>query len=155
MSDDLTQKVDILGLFYGRYNTAPGEEDPKTSLTINKSALTELGASGTFIGRFAWQNTGANTETIETKVTVDGVPVSKNDAGAGERLTTQGQNGIVDAPVLDYPNSAKLRAPGTHVIGVTVGVRRGVFGGQHTFGVGFPSTEWFPEKKFFLTLVDA
>ena len=146
---DETQKVDILGLFFGVYNTAENQEDPKTDLTIKKTDLNQ--SSGNFVGRFSWINTGGYTEAILAKVKIDGVEVQ---AMGGSRVTTQGQKGIVDTVVFRWPGTAKANKIGTHVVEVTPGVRHGVMGGNHTFGIGFPSSEWFPTKRFTVTLVE-
>jgi hypothetical protein len=146
---DATQKVDILGLLFGVYNTAEGQEDPKTDLTIKKTDLNQ--SSGNFVGRFAWSNTGGYTETILAKVKIDGVEVP---AFGGSRVTTQGQNGTVDTVVFRWPNTAKANKIGMHVVEVTPGVRHGVMGGDHTYGIGFPSSEWSPSKRFTVTLVE-
>lgn len=149
MSDE-TQSVDILGLFFGQYNTAQGETDPSTDLVIKKDDFNR--STGNIVGRFAWTNTGGYTEAIVTQVTVDGVPV-KTVFGGGN-VTTQGQNGTIDTPLFIYPNTAKALATNVkHVVKVTPGVRHGVLGGDHTFGIGFPSTDWFPIKTFSVTFV--
>lgn len=146
---DNTQKVDLLGLFFGTYNTAPGAEAPQKDLMIKKETLDR--STGNFVGRFAWINEGGYTATIDARVAIDGVPVP---AMGGSRITTQGQKGEVDTVLFRWPNTAKANQPGRHTVEVTAGIRHGVMGGSHTFGIGFPSTDWFPAKAFTVTLTE-
>jgi len=146
MSDE-TQSVDVLGLFFGAYNTAPGAEQAKTNLVIKKEALDR--SSGFIVGRFAWINTGGYTATVDAIIKVDGVVVPKY---GGSRISTQGTKGEVDTVLFKWPNSALSSKLGHHTVEVIPGIRHGVMGGSHTFGIGFPSTQWFPTKRFTVTL---
>jgi len=154
MTADETQSLELLGLFYGPYNTAKDAEDPQTELTINKSDLTKLGASGTFISRIAWKNTGGYTQAeVVASATIDGVAVKTKFGGMN--ISTQGQAGTLDCPIFDYPNTNKAMKPGKHLAEIIMGTRHGVLGGQHTFGIGFPETYWMPKKTITINILDA
>ena len=148
MSTSDGMKADILGLFFGQYNTAPGEATPSTDLTIKKDDL--MASDREIVGRYAWQNDTSNTVALVCQVSIDGVPVT--DMG-GANVKATGRAGTVDEVVFKYPNTAKALALGKHFVSITPGVHNGVLGGQHTYGIGFPTTTWFPAKSFSITLV--
>ena len=139
--------ADILGLFFGTYNTATGQAQPQTELTIKKEDLDR--SSEIFVGRYIWQNTTGYTIALECQVTIDGVPAQYY----GGSNVVSGQAGQVDVPLFRWPGTAKANALGKHTIVVTPGLHKGVMGGQETFEVSLPKTFWFPQKTFTVNLV--
>jgi hypothetical protein len=150
MSDDGIS-ADILGLFFGQYNTADGETAPGTDLTIKKSDLLGLGSERTIVGRYTWKNTTALLQELVTKVTLDGVQLPNQNMNIRLSAATSGS---LDAPVLKYPNTANALTTGVkHVLKITPGLHKGTLAGPGTFSVSWPETQWFPEKTFTITLV--
>jgi hypothetical protein len=147
MSDIL--KADILGLFFGQYNTAPGETPPSMDLTIKLSELMGLGSERIIVGRFTYQNSSGQIPTLVTKVSIDGEP--SQDYGGFNKFP--GAGGVVDLPVFKYPNTAKALAAGKHTIIVTPGLHWAIFGSPQSYETVWPTTTWYPPKTFTITLV--
>lgn len=144
-----TESLRLLGLFYGQYNTAIGEATPSTEMTIKQEELTALGETGTFVGRFVYQNTSGKVPTIVTRISIDGA--SAQDFGGFNKLP--GQAGTVDLPVFKYPNSASARDPGKHVITITPGLHWAIFGSPNSYETVWPETTWFNPVTINVTIV--
>ncbi len=148
---DNGMSADILGLFFGQYNSAEGETDPSTDLTIAKSDLLGLGSERLIVGRYAWKNSTNHTPSLVCQVAIDGLPIISDYGGAN--IWASGRAGTIDEVVFQYPNTAKALSLGKHTVTITPGVHYGVLGAQNTFGIGFPATSWFTPRTFSITLV--
>ncbi|MDD1695075.1 MAG: hypothetical protein LUQ71_10165 [Methanoregula sp.] len=150
MAEDVS--ADILGLFYGPYNTAPGAAKPATDLVIKKSDLTKLGSSTLLVGRFSYVNQSSRNLTLTAEVYIDGEKIEESD---GLNIKPAGQSGIVDVPVFEYPNNQAARAPGVHQVTIRPGLHKNVFGGQHSYSVNIPASYFYPSRTFTVTIQDA
>jgi len=149
MSDENDgMRVDILGLFFGVYNTAEGQAEPEQDLVIKKEDMNR--SNGILVARIAWKNETGNRLAPVCKVEIDGKPVQESDGG---NVLGPGTAGSVDVPVFRWPGTAYANRYGRHEVKITSGVRKGFTGGPGTFGLTIPKTTMFETKTFTVTLV--
>ena len=150
MSDNAI--TDVLGLFFGQYNTAvPGGDAPSQNLTLKASDLMALGSTRNIVARFTFRNPTAYPITLVNQVTLDGVDVTS--FGGDNPQLSSNVTGTVDTVLLKYPNTTAALKPGVHPLVVTPGLRRSILGSAHSFGTVWPVTTYFAPRMFTITLL--
>lgn len=142
--------AEVLGLFFGKYNTSSEGDEPGKQLTIAKDKLDH--SSGFIVGRWQWSNESKYTIDLRCQVFVDGRAVEYQ--GKQPHISKPGEiDRMLDTTLFRWPNTARANKLGQHTVTIRPGAHKGVFGGQHTWETTFPETVWFPEQTFTVTLV--